>query len=92
MGKNNSPIILLTIHSAKGLEFPQVIACGLWKEGVQHETGSDLVETNRKVAYVGFTRATESLKIITLESNPMISDLRYARGLPDKPRSGNLKI
>lgn len=96
IGKDNSSVILLTIHSAKGLEFPNVITCGLWREAFRGVPPAVNYETNRKIAYVGFTRATESLKVITLNSNPMIADLRHALDLPDKPnlkaKVGNVEI
>ncbi|MBX9948734.1 MAG: UvrD-helicase domain-containing protein [Candidatus Obscuribacterales bacterium] len=64
-------VILSTIHSAKGLEFPYVVLCGIWKQ-------KDEKEQNRKLAYVGMTRATDHLTVITRDGHPLISDLRLA--------------
>jgi superfamily I DNA/RNA helicase len=66
-----SPIIVSTVHSAKGLEFPYVVLCGLWRDNVDGED-------NRRVAYVGMTRATEFLAVVSREGNPLIDDLKMA--------------
>ena len=54
---------LMTIHSAKGLEFPYVFVCGL-NEGifpsVRVKTKEEL-EEERRLAYVAFTRAEKAL-------------------------------
>ncbi|HEY9869663.1 MAG TPA: 3'-5' exonuclease [Candidatus Obscuribacterales bacterium] len=64
-------VILTTIHSAKGLEFPHIALCGIWKEGQD-------TESNRKLAYVGMTRATKRLAVISREGHPLVEDLRKA--------------
>jgi superfamily I DNA/RNA helicase len=64
-----APVILSTIHSAKGLEFPHVVLCGIWREGEDPEV-------NRKLAYVGMTRATDSLAVVTREGHPLVADLQ----------------
>ncbi len=67
------PIILSTIYGSKGLEFPQVILCGLWRE-------KDDAESNRKLAYVGMTRATERLSVVAMRDNALSRDLQSAAG------------
>jgi hypothetical protein len=67
----SEPVILSTIHSAKGLEFPTVVLCGLWRED------QDL-ESNRKLAYVGMTRATDRLIVIARDNSPLLEDLTAA--------------
>ena len=59
-------VTLMTLHSAKGLEFPVVFLIGVEEDllpvsGIQGEA-SDL-EEERRLAYVGITRARESLWI-----------------------------
>jgi DNA helicase-2/ATP-dependent DNA helicase PcrA len=56
----NAKISLMTLHSAKGLEFPLVIICGM-EEGLfpssRSEKSRELREEERRVFYVGMTRA-----------------------------------
>jgi superfamily I DNA/RNA helicase len=66
-----SPIVLSTIHSAKGLEFPNVL---LW--GLSKAPGNS--EDNRKLVYVGMTRATHELAVVTDEQDVLVEDLRRA--------------
>jgi DNA helicase-2/ATP-dependent DNA helicase PcrA len=59
---------IMTLHSAKGLEFPVVFLPG-WEEGVfpsqrsMDETGEKGLEEERRLAYVGLTRAREEARI-----------------------------
>jgi hypothetical protein len=64
-------VILSTIHSCKGLEYPHVIICGVWKDKAE-------AEENRKLAYVGMTRATDRLNIITRQGHDLLEDLMSA--------------
>jgi superfamily I DNA/RNA helicase len=60
----SSPVVLCTIQSAKWLEFPAVILCGPFRENLP------AVE-NRRLAYVGMTRATERLAVVVRQSHPL---------------------
>ncbi len=60
-------VVLMTLHSAKGLEFPVVFIPGL-EEGIfpgnQSMYSDEELEEERRLAYVGITRAREKLYLI----------------------------
>ena len=82
---------LMTLHSAKGLEFPAVFLCGLEEGLFPHGRSSDdpgKLEEERRLCYVGMTRAKRKLCMSYAESRrlhgsdvyPMPS--RFLRELP----------
>ncbi|MDI9313628.1 MAG: UvrD-helicase domain-containing protein [Hydrotalea sp.] len=66
--EDSNKLSLMTIHAAKGLEFPIVFFAG-WEEGIfpsprtVNEEGQKGVEEERRLAYVGITRAMDHLII-----------------------------
>ncbi|WP_411288507.1 UvrD-helicase domain-containing protein [Phenylobacterium sp.] len=67
-GPAGDSVQIMTLHSAKGLEFPLVFLPG-WEEGVfpsqrsMDEKGEKGLEEERRLAYVGITRAREEARV-----------------------------
>lgn len=72
-GIGSEMVNIMTLHSAKGLEFNTVFLAG-WEEGIfphpraMSEKGDEGLEEERRLAYVGLTRARERA-IITFSAN-----------------------
>lgn len=65
--KGQPSVTLMTLHAAKGLEYPVVFMVGL-EEGIFphsriHDAGPNELEEERRLCYVGMTRAREELHI-----------------------------
>ena len=67
-GPGGDAVQIMTLHGAKGLEFPLVFLPG-WEEGVfpsqrsMDEKGEKGLEEERRLAYVGITRAKEEARL-----------------------------
>jgi len=67
---DSNKVMLMTLHSAKGLEFKVVFLPG-WEEGLfphqrsLEEGGGEALEEERRLAYVAITRAKQKLYILT---------------------------
>lgn len=103
-GGDGQKVTLMTLHAAKGLEFPVVFIVGM-EEGILpharvYEAGPSELEEERRLVYVGMTRAREELHLTYAASrmqfgqrgyNPVsrfITDMgsAAAMSLPAEPR------
>jgi DNA helicase II / ATP-dependent DNA helicase PcrA len=85
-------VTLMTLHNAKGLEFPVVFLVGLEEQLLPHRssTGSlQEIEEERRLLYVGITRAQEQLFLVHCASRMTFGRSEFARPsrfLDDLPR------
>lgn len=74
VGEDRSKVVLATIHSAKGLEFRHVVLCGYLEDRPPEDP-----TLNRRLIYVGMTRATHALVLTASGRHPYIADLDHGR-------------
>lgn len=79
--KNNTNVItLMTIHSAKGLEFENVFIIGM-EEGIFPHANSlfddDQIEEERRLCYVAITRAKKQLWIVNCQKRTIYGDINF---------------
>lgn len=81
--QSSEAVTLMTLHAAKGLEFPVVFIVGL-EEGVfphaQSLIDPEQLEEERRLMYVGMTRAMEELRLVHAASR-----LLYGRTMHNPP-------
>ncbi|MDZ7799508.1 MAG: UvrD-helicase domain-containing protein [Trueperaceae bacterium] len=91
-------VTLMTLHNAKGLEFPVVFLVGLEEGLLPHRssTGSmQQIEEERRLLYVGITRAQEELFLVHCENRTLFGrtePARPSRFLEDVPRGALTEI
>jgi ATP-dependent DNA helicase UvrD/PcrA len=77
---DQSSVVLMTLHAAKGLEFPVVFIMGL-EDGVfphlRSLTEPDQLEEERRLAYVGITRARQRLYLTHAWSRTLFGGTQY---------------
>jgi DNA helicase-2/ATP-dependent DNA helicase PcrA len=93
LDSDDSSVVLMTLHSAKGLEFPVVFLVGM-EDGVFPHLRSigepDQLEEERRLAYVGITRARERLYLTHAWSRTLYGSTQYnppSRFLDEIPES-----
>lgn len=77
--KDKETVSMMTVHTAKGLEFPYVFVCGM-NEGIfpsKHVDTEERLEEERRMAYVAFTRAEKALYISDAEGLNYDESFRY---------------
>ena len=79
-------MLLMTLHSAKGLEFPRVFLAGM-EDGmfpsymsIISDDRSDL-EEERRLCYVGITRAMENLTLTSARQRMLRGEVQYNKSI-----------
>ena len=89
--EDQDAVQLMTLHSAKGLEFPLVLIAGMEENLFPHKMSLDepgRLEEERRLAYVGITRAMQKLYLTFAESRSIYgsesfnSVSRFVRDIP----------
>lgn len=78
-GERAQAVKLMTVHSAKGLEFPVVFVCGL-SEGIfpgKRANTREKLEEERRLCYVAFTRARDRLFLSDAAGTGYDGSFRY---------------
>ncbi|MEG2395761.1 MAG: 3'-5' exonuclease, partial [Oscillospiraceae bacterium] len=75
-------VVLMTLHAAKGLEFPVVFIPGMEEgifPGMQSMSSETDVEEERRLAYVGITRAKQRLFLTNAKTRMVFGSTNYYR-------------
>ena len=83
--ENSDYVVLMTLHSAKGLEFPNVYLAGL-EDGlfpsymsITSDNSQAEIEEERRLAYVGITRAKKNLTITSAHVRMVRGQTQYGK-------------
>lgn len=83
--EDEDAVVLMTLHSAKGLEFPTVFIPGM-EEGIfpgnQSMFSEEDLEEERRLAYVGITRAKKKLYLISSQQRMLYG--QTSRNMPSR--------
>ena len=92
-GSRHARILMMTMHSAKGLEFPVVIIAGLEEGLFPHSRSTDdeaELEEERRLCYVGITRAQRRLVLTSAARRRVFGDYQStdpSRFIDEIPRA-----
>jgi DNA helicase-2/ATP-dependent DNA helicase PcrA len=92
-GSRHARVLMMTMHSAKGLEFPIVIMAGLEEGLFPHSRSSDdeaELEEERRLCYVGITRAKRRLVLTSAARRRVFGDYQSSepsRFIDEIPRA-----
>ncbi len=94
--KQQDAVQLMTIHAAKGLEFEHVYLVGFEEDSLPHHQSKDTdsIEEERRLAYVGITRAASSLTLSYAKTRQKFGDMlqcevsRFLYELPEADLEG----
>ena len=103
LDENSDYVVLMTLHSAKGLEFPKVFLAGM-EDGlfpsymsITSDTSTEDLEEERRLAYVGITRAKKELTITSARSRMVRGEMQYnkvsrfVKEIPEELLQGEVK-
>ncbi len=83
MDDSEDRVILMTLHSAKGLEFPYVYLSGmedgLFPSSMAMSEDEEAIEEERRLCYVGITRAEKRLMMTAARQRMVKGETRFAR-------------
>ncbi len=108
MDEKENRVLLMTIHSAKGLEFDEVYLCGMEENvfpGTLSMDSEDDIEEERRLCYVGITRARNKLTFTSAKQRMNRGEMSFnpisrfvIREIPrhmlefiDQPKTGYLR-
>ncbi|BCJ98489.1 ATP-dependent helicase [Anaerocolumna chitinilytica] len=85
LAEDNNVVVLMTLHSAKGLEFPYVYLCGM-EEGIfpsymsiHADDPETEIEEERRLCYVGITRAMKRLSLSACNQRMLRGETQFNR-------------
>ena len=94
--EENDAVQLMTLHASKGLEFPKVFLVGMEEGSLPHKNSipsqenhfADNISEERRLAYVGITRARQDLSLLYVKQRiraGIVSGVEKSRFLKELP-------